>query len=443
MKASPYGALLTDLYQLTMLQAYFDSGMEELASFEFFVRKLPPHRGFLMAAGLEQAIEYLEGLRFASRDLQWLQSTGRFKKEFIEYLEGFSFTGAVDAMPEGTVFFPDEPILRVTAPIMQAQFVESRIINILHYQTLVASKAARVAMAAPGKLLVDFGLRRAHAGEAGLFAARASYIAGFTGTSTVLGEQIYGIPSYGTMAHSFIQAHDNEEDSFVTFARSLRDNVVFLLDTYDTEAAAHKALDVARRLEGEGIKVAGVRLDSGDLAYHARKVRKILDDGSLKDTSIFVSGNLDECAVDQLMRAGAPIDGFGVGTKMDTSSDASYLDCAYKLVAYGGRPRRKRSEDKATWPGAKQVFRIVDDDQLARDILTTASDEQEGTVLIHPVMRDGKRIVVLPSLDDARRHAARELSRLPDGIRAFEPTSAYRVDVSEALRSLAAEVDVV
>ncbi len=255
--------LLTDLYQLTMLQGYFEQGMEETAVFEFFVRKLPPERNFLLAAGLEQVLDFLENLRFTPQELEWLERCGRFRPAFVRYLEQLHFTGDVHAMPEGTLFFPNEPILRITAPLPQAQLVETRLINLLHFQTLVASKAARSVLVAPGKLLVDFGLRRAHGAEAGLLAARASYLAGFSGTSTVQAAQLFGIPIYGTMAHSFIQAHGDEIEAFEHFAHANPDNVVLLIDTYDTEAAAAKAVSLAPQLRRAGIAIKGVRLDSG------------------------------------------------------------------------------------------------------------------------------------------------------------------------------------
>ncbi|MGC2047110.1 MAG: nicotinate phosphoribosyltransferase, partial [Gallionella sp.] len=267
-------ALLTDLYQLTMMQGYHDAGMEDIAVFEFFVRKLRPGRGFLMAAGLEQSLQFLEGLHFSSEELAWLATTGHFSNGFLASLETLRFTGDVHAMPEGTIFFPNEPILRVTAPIAQAQLVETRLINLLHFQSLIASKAARMVLMAPDKLLVDFGLRRAHGAEAGLLAARASYIAGFSGTATVQAGLQFGIPLFGTMAHSFVQAHTDESLAFEHFARAQPENVVLLIDTYDTEAAARKVVALAPRLERDGIRIKGVRIDSGDLADHARQVRK-------------------------------------------------------------------------------------------------------------------------------------------------------------------------
>ena len=282
--------LLTDLYQLAMLQGYREYGLEKTAVFELFVRKLPPRRGFLMAAGLEQALAFLETLRFDAAALDYLRGSRRFPDGFLDWLAALRFTGDVDAMPEGTIFFPDEPIIRVTAPLPEAQLVETRLLNLLHFETVVASKAARMVLAAPGKLLVDFGLRRAHGAEAGLLAARASYIAGFAGTATMLAEQQFGIPLYGTMAHSFIEAHDSEVVAFEHFARSRPQGIVLLIDTYDTEQAAENAVGLAKRLANDGIFIRGVRLDSGDLAAHARRVRAILDAGGLTEAIIFASG---------------------------------------------------------------------------------------------------------------------------------------------------------
>lgn len=318
--------LLTDLYELTMLQAYYDRGMNDVAVFEFFSRKLPRERGFLMAAGLEQVIDYLSGLRFSFEDIEYLESTRRFSAEFLKSLEDLSFTGDVYAMPEGTLFFRDEPILRVVAPLREAQLIESRIVNLLHFQTIVASKAARCVLAAPEKLLIDFGMRRAHGAEAGLLSARASYIAGFSGTATVLAGQRYGVPVFGTMAHSFVQAHESETQAFENFARSHPANATLLIDTYDTVEAARKVVSLAAQLEKEGIAIKGVRIDSGDLGQYARQVRRVLDEGGMRGITIFASSGLDEYALRDLMAAGAPIDGFGVGTRMNTSADAPFLD---------------------------------------------------------------------------------------------------------------------
>jgi nicotinate phosphoribosyltransferase len=435
-------ALLTDLYQLTMLQAYFEQGMEQTAVFEFFVRKLPPQRGFLMAAGLEQALAFLEQLQFTADELQWLRDSGHFSDEFCDYLQTLRFTGDVHAMPEGTVFFANEPILRITAPLPQAQLVESRLINLLHFQSLIASKAARCVLVAPDKLLVDFGLRRAHGAEAGLFAARASYLAGFAGSATVQAGQYFDIPVFGTMAHSFIQAHDNEALAFEHFARAQPDNVTLLIDTYDTEAGARKVVELAPRLRQDGIRIKAVRLDSGDLAQHAHQVRLILDEGGLDEVGIFSSGSIDEYALRELLEAEAPIDGFGIGTHMDTSNDAPYLDCAYKLEEYAGRARRKQSEGKATWPGRKQVYRQYDSGGfMAGDTLTTQDDPKPGEALIRPVMRNGQRLGEPESLSALRDRATAELGRLPSNLRELEVQPPYPVGVAPALQQLAEAVD--
>lgn len=434
-------ALLTDLYQLTMLQGYHDSGMEEVAVFEFFVRKLRPGRGFLMAAGLGQSLQFLEGLHFSSEELAWLASTGRFSNGFLARLEALRFTGDVHAMAEGTVFFPNEPILRVTAPIAQAQLVETRLINLLHFQTLIASKAARMKLMAPDKLLVDFGLRRAHGAEAGLLAARASYLAGFSGTSTVQAGMQFGIPLFGTMAHSFVQAHDGETLAFEHFAHAQPDNVVLLIDTYDTEAAAKKVVALAPQLESQGIRIKGVRIDSGNLTDHARQVRQILDAGGLDHVTIFASGDLDEYLLRDMLAAGAPVDGFGIGTRMDTSSDVPYLDCAYKLQEYAGQARRKRSEGKQTWPGRKQVYRSYGADGLmAADVVTIAGDAQPGEPLLKQVMRTGKRVATT-TLTESRNHAAANLARLPEPLRQLQEPCEYPVEIAAALHRLAEQVD--
>ena len=435
--------LLTDLYQLTMLAGYLDRRMEATAVFELFVRKLPDCRNFLLVAGLEQALAFLERLRFTPEELDWIKRSGRFKPAFIDYLAALEFTGDVEAMPEGTVFFANEPVLRVMAPLPQAQLVETRLINLIHFQTLIASKAARLVLTAPSKLLVDFGLRRAHGAEAGLLAARAGYIAGMAGTATVLAAPLFDIPIAGTMAHAFIQAHDEELAAFEHFARAQPDNVVLLIDTYDTEAAAYKVVELADHLAEEGIPIKGVRIDSGDLAKHARKVRKILDDGGHPEITIFASGNLDEYALAELVKKEAPIDGFGIGTHLDTSADRSYLDYVYKLQEYAGIARRKRSEGKATWPGRKQVYRYRDGQgRLAYDLLTLEADPHPGEPLIKPVMRVGKRVASPEPLSHMRDRVAEGLASLPERLRSLEQaTPPYEVRVSEAIQRLAAQVD--
>jgi nicotinate phosphoribosyltransferase len=443
MKPVTESALLTDLYQLSMLQAYLDAGMTDTAVFELFVRKLPKGRNFLLAAGLEQVLAHLESLSLTRAEIAWLERAGGFNRRFLDFLAGLRFTGDVHAMPEGTAFFPDEPIIRVTAPIMQAQLAETRIINLMNLETIVASKAVRSVLAAPGKLLVDFGLRRAHGAEAGLLAARAAYLAGFDGSSTVLAGARFGIPVLGTMAHSFIQAHQTEREAFTNFALSRPRDVTFLLDTYDTEAAARKLVEIAPGLKARGVTLRSVRLDSGDLAALAFAVRAILDEGGLKEVGIFASGGLDEQEIARLLAAGAPIDGFGVGTALVVSADAPALDCAYKLQEYAGQPRRKRSAGKATWPGRKQVFRSYGSDgRMLRDVLAVEGDAQSGEPLVTQVMAAGKRLAAPEPLDAARARVRREIARLPEHLKKLEDSATpMPVEVTPALRALADAVD--
>ncbi len=433
--------LLTDLYQLTMLDAYLSRDMCDDAVFEFFSRRLPEKRSFLMAAGLEQLLDYLESLSFNADEIDWLASTGRFTKKLLDYLANFRFSGEVWAMPEGTVFFANEPIVQVIAPLPEAQLIETRLINLLHYQTLIATKAARCVLVAPDKMLVDFGLRRAHGAEAGLLAARASYIAGFTGTSTVLAEAEFAIPIYGTMAHSFVQAHASELESFEHFARMYPEGSVLLIDTYDTLVAAKSVTELVARLRPENIHVRAVRLDSGDLPALSVAVRKILDDNGCEDVSIFCSGSIDEYVLARDF-IGTPADGFGIGTRLDVSADAPYLDCAYKIEEYAGIARRKRSAGKETWPGRKQVFRRRDArGVMIGDTLGQLGEDIAGQVLLEPVMRNGARLSPSPALDDVREYTAGELTSLPESMRDPLGKATYPVEISESLRMLAAEID--
>lgn len=435
--------LLTDLYQLNMIQTYLDHNETDTAVFELFFRDLPPQRNFLVAAGLEQALSFLEQLRFGEEELSWLKRTGQFRQDLLDYLATLQFDGDVHAMLEGTVFFAHEPIIRVTAPLPVAQLVETRLINILHFQTLIASKAARIVLAAPDKQLVDFGLRRAHGAEAGLMAARACYIAGFAGTATMLANAEFGIPIFGTMAHSFIQAHEDESRAFENFAHSRPEKLTLLIDTYDTEAAARKVVALAPHLKAAGIPIRSVRLDSGDLGALAKSVRKILDDGGLADTSIFASGGLDENKIVLLLNASAPIDGFGVGTSLTTSSDVPALDCAYKLQEYAGLARRKQSAGKATWPGRKQVWRQVDaSGRINADIVSLEGGVQAGTPLLQRVMARGRRIAAPESFDQIRGRTAASLAALPDALRKLVPSSAaYPVRIADDIVKLAEDVD--
>lgn len=434
-------ALLTDFYQLTMLQAYGDRSMNETAVFEFFVRKLPENRNFLLAAGLEQVLDYLENLHFTPQELDWLARCGRFSADFVKSLADLRFTGDVWAMPEGTPFFAGEPILRIVAPLREAQLVETRIINLLQFQVLIATKAARVRLVAPEKLVVDFGLRRAHGGEAGMLSARTSYLAGFDGSSNVQAGMRWDIPLFGTMAHSFIQAHENELAAFEDFSHSHPNATTLLIDTYDTEAAARAIIPLARRLADAGITLQAVRIDSGDLGQNAASVRAILDTGGLTNVRIFASGNLDEYEIHRLLANQAPIDGFGVGTRMNTSNDCPYLECAYKLQEYAGTARRKRSEGKASWPGRKQVYRRYGPDgTMIGDTLTTEDAATDGEPLLDCVMRQGKRLAPQPSLAEMREHARSQLALLPPACRGLD-AAAYPVEISPALRALAEQVD--
>ena len=435
-------ALFTDFYELTMLRCYLERGMEDTAVFECFVRTMPPQRGFLVAAGLEQLLEFLENVRFTPDELEWVENSGRFSRSFVEYLEQFRFDGDLHAMPEGTVFFANEPIVRVTAPLPQAQFIETRLVNLLHYQTLIASKAARCVLAAAGKPVIDFGLRRSHGAEAGLLAARASYLAGFAGSATVMAEPFFEVPVFGTMGHSFVQAHQAERYAFEHFAEAQPDNVVLLLDTYDTKKGAQTVVTLAPRLREKGITIKGVRLDSGNLVDQARLVRRILDDGGLENVRITASGNLDEDAIHHLVAAQAPVDLFAVGTKLATSADAPYLDCVYKLQEYSGRPSRKKTAGKETWPGSKQVYRHYDQrGRIDHDVVTTADDTQEGKPLVRLVMESGTRRETAPSLNQIRERTTAELATLPDEIRQCRQGVTIPVELSSALRELTRVVD--
>lgn len=433
--------LLTDWYQLSMLDAYYRLGMEQTAVFEFFVRRLPERRSFLVAAGLEQVLEYLQNVHFSSEEIDWLASTRRLSASSLERLASFRFSGRVFAVPEGTVFFASEPILRVEAPLPEAQLVESRIVSFLHYQTLVASKAARCRLAAPNKELIDFGMRRAHGAEAACLASRASYIAGIDATATVEASHRYGIPPTGTMAHSFVQAHELESQAFQNFARCHPENIVLLIDTYDVLRGAERVVEVAHRLRSEGIRVQAVRIDSGDLLQSAQSVRAALDRGGCESVRIFVSGSLDEYAIEGMMAANAPIDAFCLGTRLVVSEDAPSLDCAYKLQQYAGRPVRKLSQWKETWPGPRQVYRQYDSSGfIGIDVLACEDEVIDGQPLLQEVMTEGRPLCCAPALNDVRAYCAEQLARLPSEYRSLEHMLQSPVKVSHRQHELAAEV---
>ncbi len=431
--ATPPPALLLDLYELTMAQSYVDEGMTAPATFSLFARHLPRDWGYLVAAGLDDVLSYLETLAFGAEELSYLRSTGLFTPTFLDHLGRLRFTGSVRAMPEGTVCFPNEPLLEVTAPIVEAQLVESAIVNQVHFQTLIASKAARCVEAAVGCRLVDFGLRRTHGYDAGLKAARSAYLVGFDATSNVLAGQRYGIPIAGTMAHSYVEAFGDEAESFRAFVRAYPDGTTLLVDTYDTVRGIERAAAVGRELAAAGHRLGGVRLDSGDLGADSAEARRILDAAGLTDATIFVSGNLDEHAIAALLAAGAPIDGFGVGTRMGVSADAPYLDMAYKLVAYDGRPTLKTSAGKATWPGPKQVWRRRDARGPA-DLVALAAEPgpAEAEPLLLPAMADGRRTGTT-SLAEVRARARAEIERLAPEQRRLTAPAAPSVGFSAEL----------
>jgi nicotinate phosphoribosyltransferase len=437
MEAGP-GALLTDLYQLTMLDAYRQERLAGRAVFELFTRRLPPGRGFLVAAGLEQALDFLAGLRFTETECEWLAASGRFDAGFVDWLADFAFRGDVWALPEGSVFFADVPVLRIEAELPEAQLVESRLMNIVHFQTLVASKAARSVLVAGDRRLVDFGMRRAHEAEAALYAARAAWIAGFDGTATLLAGQCFGLPLYGTMAHSYVQAHRSEAEAFAAFASARPEGVVLLADTYDVDAA----VDAAVRLARTGTAIAALRLDSGDLAAGSARIRARLDAAGYPGIGVFLSGNLDEYAIAELVAAGAPVVGFGVGTQLVTGGDAPSLDFAYKLQAFEGRPTRKRSPGKATWPGAKQVIRRQDaNGRMAGDRLVAAEEDAAGEGLLVQVMAGGRRVAPPASLAAARDRARASLAALPERLKRLDAAADYPVERSERVESLARQAD--
>lgn len=438
--------LATDLYQLTMAAAYWRHGLgREYATFELFVRKLPPGRSYLVAAGLEQAVEFLQALQFDAASLDYLCALPQFRSlptGFREALAAFRFTGDVHAMPEGTLVFPQEPLLQVRAPLLQAQMVETFLLATLNHQTAIATKAARVVEAAAGKGVVEFGARRAHGFDAALYGARAAVIGGCIGTSNVLAGRTFGLRVFGTAAHSFTMAFAREIDAFRAYLETFPEHATLLIDTYDT-------LEGARRAASLGPRVQGVRLDSGDLLALSRQVRRILDDAGLAATRIVASGDLDEHAVGALEAAGAPIDLYGVGTELITSRDAPALGGVYKLVeveeASGPRPVRKLSEGKVSWPGVKQVYRQRGAEGLLRgDVLGLRGEEVPGEPLLRPVLREGRRVggwaAGPPPLEEARARAREQREALPPGLRRSPHEGEYPVSISPGLARLAAEL---
>jgi len=429
-------ALSTDLYQLTMMAGYFQSNRHRRrATFESFVRRLPKNRSCLVAAGLEQALQYIEHLRFTDADVAFIRELPAFARvddSFFDYLREFRFTGDVWAMREGTPFFPNEPFLRVTAPLAEAQLLETALLAIVNFQTAIASKAHRIVQAAGARPVVEFGARRAHGLEAALFAARAAYLAGASGTSFVEAGQQFGIPLTGTMAHSWVLAAATEREAFTSYAAIFDPHTVLLLDTFDVEAALRAAIDA-------GMRPAAVRIDSGDLVELSRTVRRMLDAAHLTSTRIIVSGDLDEWKIQEMARAQAPVDTYAVGTALSTSDDAPALGGVYKLVEIESdgvmHPVMKRSTGKSTWPGRKQVWRVLERGVAARDVIGFEADATPpaGEALLEIVMRDGQRVGAPPALDDLRRRRAEMVAMLPPAFRELSTSIDYDVERTAAL----------
>jgi nicotinate phosphoribosyltransferase len=429
---TPGSALFTDLYELKMLQAYRRERLGGLAVFDLFVRRLPPGRGFLLAAGIEDALDYLEQLRFAPEDLDYLATLRDLTPEFLAWLADFRFTGSVRAVAEGTPVFPGQPLLEVIAPIAEAQLVETWLLNQVSFQTLAATKGARAVLAARGKPVIDFGARRAQGTDAALKAARCFHLAGFHSTSNLLAGRRYGLPVTGTMAHSYIEAHDDELQALRAFA-ALYPDTTLLVDTYDTLTGVRRVIDLAGELGAE-FRVGGIRLDSGDLAALARESRRLLDAAGLARVKIVASGGLDEYRIAELEAAGAPIDLYAVGTGVITSDDAPALDSAYKLVEYAGAGRMKLSSDKATLPGRKQVFRHFAGGVASGDVLALHDEHLPGEPLLGERMRAGRRRAAREPLAARRERATRELARLPAAALALAPIpDAYPVRISDRL----------
>ena len=424
--------LFTDLYELTMVQAYLAEGMNQEATFSLAVRNLPPQRNFLVACGLDQVLAHLESLEFSDEDINYLKSLGKFSQELLDWLANFRFTGAVYAMPEGTPVFGNEPILEIVAPLPQAQLVETFVMNQIHLQTLIASKAARVVVAAQGRDVVEFGARRIHGTGTAIQAARASFIAGATATSNVAAGKEFGLPVVGTMAHSYVHAFDSEMEAFLTFTSHFPETTL-VVDTYDSLDGVQRVVTLADEL-GDEFRVRAIRLDSGDLVALAKSARKILDDAGLSQVSIFASGGLDEEAINDVVAQGAPIDAFGVGTRMGVSADAPSLEIAYKLAEFAGAGRVKLAPGKAVLPGRKQVFRTMENGVAVGDTIGRAEEKLDGTPLLTQVMKDGRRTAEAEPLEAIRDYARAKIAGLSPQVRGIAHADpAYSVLISDAL----------
>jgi nicotinate phosphoribosyltransferase len=437
-------SLLTDLYELTMSASYLRQGMDEPAIFELFVRRLPPNREWLLAAGLGPSLELIRELRFGERELEYLRSLDMLSDEFLDYLAGFRFSGEIDAIPEGTVCFANEPLVRVTAPRIEAQLLETVLLNQINFQTMIATKAARVVLAAgggepgAGERVVDFSPRRDHGADAAMKVARSAAVAGCGGTSNVAAAMRYGLRPVGTMAHSYVLSFGSEEEAFRSFMSEFPRNAVLLVDTYDTLDGVRHAISAS----GEtGIKLSGVRLDSGDLLADSRAARRLLDEAGMSDARIAASGDLEERRIAELVKAGAPIDLWGVGTDLGTSRDSPVVNGVYKLVADRRDDRWrgvwKLSPEKETVPGPKQVFRRYVAGTMVADVIAAADEDLEGEPLLAAAMREGE-VVRQESLDEIRTRSAAQLAALPERLRRPKPTGPvepYQVNYSERLRA--------
>ena len=432
--------LLTDLYELTMGAAYYRQKMFAPATFSLFIRDYPPHRAYFVSAGLDEVLDFLASLNFSQEDLDYLDGTGRFSQDFLHYLSQLRFTGHVSAIPEGRLFFKDEPILEVTAPIIEAQLVETYVINAINLQVAIATKASRCVHAAEGRSLVDFSLRRTQGAEAGLKVARTSFLSGFDGTSNVLAGKLYNIPIFGTMAHSFITSFENEIDAFRAFSQVFPENTVLLIDTYENMSGARNAAQIAREMAARGHSLKGVRLDSGDMAEISKKVKAFFDAEGLKEISIFASGGFDEFKIAQVLKEGAKIDAFGVGTKMGVSADAPYTDMAYKLVKYDERPVLKLSAGKKTLVDEKQVFREKRDGKLIKDVISLRREKGSGEPLLKPIMRHGERSEPPDTLEAIRTRFREEFEQLDDCHKAITNPKPFPVELSGGLQKLQEEV---
>ncbi|MCP4746897.1 MAG: nicotinate phosphoribosyltransferase [Desulfobacteraceae bacterium] len=431
------GALFTDLYELTMAAGYYEQGLFDQAVFSLYTRS-HPDRGFFVAAGLEQVIDALTSFEFSSRDLQFLKDTSLFSPGFLNYLSQLRFTGDVHAMAEGTLFFAEEPVLEIRAPIIEAQLIETRLINTIGLASMIATKAARCVHAAQGRNLIDFSLRRTQGADAGMTAARSSYLAGFISTSNVLAGQRYGIPIAGTMAHSFVMAFNNELDAFLAYARLFPERTVLLIDTYDTLSGAQNAVQVAKQMRSAGQALKGVRLDSGDMVQLSRDVRRILDEAGFDNVKIFASGAFDEYSIIEALNRGAAIDAFGVGTKMGVSADAPFMDMVYKLARIKGRNVRKYSSGKRTLGGEKQVFRLKNaQGAYARDIIGHRGETfAQAKPLLLPVIKSGRRTGDYPALETLRNEFRKNFQLLPEDFRRINSPAIYPVSVSERLQRI-------